>query len=674
MSIFHKGVKWMRVKSIKIRLLITFSVLILVVAAIIETISVRTGRTLLTKSAEETVQLLSNEGAKLVSSRVEALLNELSSITHHDEMLSMNLELQLPKLKKELLNTEFLDMAIVQSDGTATYTDGSESQLGDREYIKKAQNGMANISDVIISKVTGEPVIMVAAPIKEGNAVSGVVVGRMDGNTLSNISKDIGYGKKGYCYLINKDGQIIAHPDKNMVTSRFNAIEESKDDPSYESLSEAVKYMISKSSGFVEYEEQGHSLFAGFKKIKDTDWILVVTADKEEVLSPISKLEKTIYIIGTICLLISIIIVYIMGIIIAKPIIAMARISERVAALDITEKIPDRYLKRSDENGILARAMQSITDNLRKIIGEITDSSIQVSSTAQELTATAEQSAAASEEVSKTVEEIAKGASEQASNTENGSMHAINLGDLMEKNKECMHNMNQVSDRITGVINDGLKEIERLTVISEENSQAAKEIHDIIRRTHESTAQIGEASNVIAVIADQTNLLALNASIEAARAGESGKGFAVVASEIKKLAGQSASSTDYIDRIIKELQEIVAKAVSSMEKVNAISIEQKGSVSNTKQKYEAIMEAIGESQSALELVNESEDEMVKAKNEILDMLQTLSAIAEENAASTEEASSAMVEQSASMDEIAKSSERLAALAGSLQEIILRFKI
>jgi methyl-accepting chemotaxis protein len=111
-----------------------------------------------------------------------------------------------------------------------------------------------------------------------------------------------------------------------------------------------------------------------------------------------------------------------------------------------------------------------------------------------------------------------------------------------------------------------------------------------------------------------------------------------------------------------------------MERINEISKEQSHSVGSTKLKYESIKGAMEDSVEAINQLNASEDEMTKSKNGILDMLQTLSAIAEENAASTEEASSAMVEQSASMDDIAKSSERLASLAGNLQQIIMKFKV
>ena len=666
-------------KSIKFKLLISFSILIIATTLVVGLLAIKTGGDMLKDSAKDTVQLLSNEGSKLVDSRLQALSSNLITISMQEEIRTMDWEKQSPVLKDQLINTGFLDIAVVKPDGTATYTDGSESQLGDRAYIIKAFEGQANISDVIISRVTNEPVIMVAVPIKKGADVVGVLIGRKDGNALSDITNDTGYGVRGFAYIINTKGTIIAHPAKDLVLTQFNAINLfDEGDLSYEVFAKTVQTILDNKTGFIEYEDKAVdkknvSLLAGYSEIQNTDWIFVIVANKDEVLSAIPTLKLKMMTLTIICLIVSLILVFFMGATITKPMITISKLSGKIAELDVTENVPEKYLKMSDESGTLARSMQAITNNLRKIIGEITDSSLQVSSTAQELTATAEQSAMAAEEVARTVEEIAKGASEQAGNTETGSFQAIKLGDLIEKNREQMYNLNKASDKVTDVVNDGLKDIKRLSAITEENNLATREIYDIILKTNESTNLIGEASNLISTIAGQTNLLALNASIEAARAGESGRGFAVVASEIKKLAGQSATSTSYIDGIVHELQNNVTKAVESIERVNAISKEQSERVVSTNNKYLSISEAMEEAGTAVNQLNLSEEEMTKSKNEILDMLQTLSAIAEENAAGTEEASSAMVEQSSSMEEIANSSEKLAELAGNLQEIILRFK-
>ncbi len=664
-------------KSLKSKLLFGIISLVIILPLFISLISMYLFQTVLTRNAYSTVELLANDASKLVTSRMDVLEVELKKIAQQDAILSMDADKQLTYLKKQLSNTEYIEFAVVTKEGEAKYTDGTVSQLGDRDYIQKALQGETNVSDVIISKVTGQPVVMIATPIKDSpdsTQVKGALIGRMDGNTLSEITSDTGYGEEGYAYIINDQGQIIAHPNSELVLNQINPIKAVTEDPSYQSLADSEQIIIKHQSGSTAYDYKGRTLYAGFQKIEGTSWIMVVTAVREEALAAIGTIFKVILIALGTGILISLPIGYFVGNSITKPISIMAGLSDRIAALDITGNIQDKYRKKKDEIGTLANAMQHITDSLRSILHEVSDSAVELSSTAQQLTATAEQSATSSEEVSRTVEEIAKGASDQAVNTESGSEQAIHLGKLIEENRSHVGEMNQVFDRITDVVNDGLKEIRHLAEISEESSKATKDIYDIIQKTNESAAQIGDTSSVIAAIAEQTNLLALNASIEAARAGDAGKGFAVVAEEIKKLAGQSSKSTEYIDGVVRELQLVVTSAVETVKKVNLISEEQSISVGNTKVKYKSIRSTVDESQKAIGLLNASVEEMTKAKNDIMDMLQTLSAIAEENAASTEEASSAMLEQSASIEEIAHSSERLSLLAVNLQEIISKFKL
>lgn len=664
-------------KSLKSKLLFGIISLVIILPLFISLISMYLFQTVLTRNAYSTVELLANDASKLVTSRMDVLEVELKKIAQQDAILSMDADKQLTYLKKQLSNTEYMEFAVVTKEGEAKYTDGTVSQLGDRDYIQKALQGETNVSDVIISKVTGQPVVMIATPIKDSpdsTQVKGALIGRMDGNTLSEITSDTGYGEEGYAYIINDQGQIIAHPNSELVLNQINPIKAVAEDPSYQSLADSEQIIIKHQSGSTAYDYKGRTLYAGFQKIEGTSWIMVVTAVREEALAAIGTIFKVILIALGTGILISLPIGYFVGNSITKPISIMAGLSDRIAALDITGNIQDKYRKKKDEIGTLANAMQHITDSLRSILHEVSDSAVELSSTAQQLTATAEQSATSSEEVSRTVEEIAKGASDQAVNTESGSEQAIHLGKLIEENRSHVGEMNQVFDRITDVVKDGLKEIRHLAEISEESSKATKDIYDIIQKTNESAAQIGDTSSVIAAIAEQTNLLALNASIEAARAGDAGKGFAVVAEEIKKLAGQSSKSTEYIDGVVRELQLVVTSAVETVKKVNLISEEQSISVGNTKVKYKSIRSTVDESQKAIGLLNASVEEMTKAKNDIMDMLQTLSAIAEENAASTEEASSAMLEQSASIEEIAHSSERLSLLAVNLQEIISKFKL
>ncbi|MDU5082454.1 methyl-accepting chemotaxis protein [Tissierella carlieri] len=410
----------------------------------------------------------------------------------------------------------------------------------------------------------------------------------------------------------------------------------------------------------------------GLITIRTADKIL--TAELGEASHIVSILQGKIIkdtMINVIC---GIFIVYFIGNAITKPIVAGINHLQKIASYDIRENIPEKYIKRKDEIGRLAKGLEDITNNLREIINDINRSAEQVAAASEEMMAITQQSAIAIEEVARTTEEISNGASEQAQHTEEGSTKAISLGEIIEKDIAYMKDLVNGSSKIIEVIDDGLVEIERLSNITEESNSATKEIYTAILKTNDSSNKIGEASNIISSIAEQTNLLALNAAIEAARAGEAGKGFAVVAEEIRKLAEQSSNSTDSINQIVSELQGNAKNAVTTMERIEDIIKEQTVSVVSSKDKYMLISEAVKDTERTVDELNSSSVEMEKMKDEILSGLQNLSAIAEENSAATEEVTASMEEQTASMGEISKGSEDLASLAQDLQLVIGRFKI
>jgi len=345
-----------------------------------------------------------------------------------------------------------------------------------------------------------------------------------------------------------------------------------------------------------------------------------------------------------------------------------------IANLDVSKDVPIKLRNRKDEVGKLSQAMQTTTNNLRDIIGKINNACQSLASSSEELTATANQSASAADEVARAVEGIAKSASDQAKSTEEGSSMALLLGEKIGRNQQDLKKLNIASTKVAAIVEEGLKEIERLYEVSIESEQETEEINKVIIKTNESANRIGEASSMIEKIAEQTNLLALNAAIEAARAGEAGKGFAVVADEIRKLAEQSSASTKVIDEMVVELQINSNSAVEIMKKVAANVKEQLNSAKGVKEKYMNISEAMKETEKLLIQLNLSGEEMEKMKGDIMNTLQNLAAIAEENSASTQEVSASMEEQFASMEEISSASEGLASLAQELQNDVLKFKI
>lgn len=661
-------------KSIKAKLIVYFSVIVLLSSLVVGIISLMYSSKSLTFEAEKSLLEMSKEGARITQARIETQLKTLEIMASLDEIKSMDWSLQKGVLENTVNKTEFMAIGVVGLDGLAHYTDGTVENLADRDHVLSALAGKATISDVIPIGLNGQTIMRYVVPIERNGQIVGALVGRSDGENLSLITDDIGYGERGYSYVVNDKGTIIAHPNRDMVLELFNPIYKRETDDSLDSLAKAFEKILAEKKGITSYTFNGNDLYAGYAPIEGTGWTLVITANVEEVLASIPSMRNSIMLAGILIILISVVVTYFSGNMISKPIVQLTSYSEKVATLDLTEPLDKGLLERDDEVGLLSKGMQNLINSLRDVIKEIDYSSEQVLSTSEELTASSQQSAVAVEDVARAVDQIAKGAGEQAESTEMGSFKAMELGKTIEEDLTCSKNLTLATGKIVEVVDDGLVEIENLYRITEEINKESKKINDIIRKTNESANAIGQASNVIASIAEQTNLLALNASIEAARAGEAGRGFAVVAESIRKLAEESSKSTNYIDEIVRELQGNAENAVATIESLGQISKEQTNSVINSREKYLTIRDAVNDAMKAVEDLNISGKKMEKVKNEILDMMQSLAAIAEENSASTEEVTASIEEQNAAIQEIATASESLSNLAVALQTAINKFKI
>lgn len=405
--------------------------------------------------------------------------------------------------------------------------------------------------------------------------------------------------------------------------------------------------------------------------------ILFVGVSKDEaailIKDALANIRNVFTGIMLVAILLATIVTFIIGKKITDPIIISVNHAKKIADLDISHNIPQKIINQDDEIGSLARSLEGITKSLRKFIVTIADASQQMASSSQQLTATSQQTSIAAEEVARTIEEIAKGASDQARDTEQGAGRVGEIGELIEKELHYIKELNISTDEVTRLKDEGFEVLEDLVEKTEVNTKASEEINKAIISTNNSAEKINSASQMIKNIAEQTNLLALNAAIEAARAGDAGRGFAVVAEEIRKLAEQSSSFTEEIALIIKDLTGKTENAVQRMKEVSKLSALQSESVGITKEKFQGIATSIENTKKAIELLNTSGQAMDEKKGEIIDVIQSLSAIAEENAAGTQEASASVEEQAASMEEVAGSSEMLAKLAEELQESIAKFK-
>lgn len=663
-------------KSIKTKLTIYFSILILFVSGGLGIIAYIYSSNSIMKNVKETLPQITNEVTRVVQARIESQFKQLEIIAGRTRIKDKNntVEDKILALQEEVERNGYLMMDVVDKNGLAIATNGKQYNLKDRVYFQKAIKGERALTNPIASKEDGSLIMIFAVPIKENNEVIGVLAAIKDANSLSNMVEGVIYEKTGYAYIINEEGTIIGHKNRDLVLKEYNLIENSEADGNSKELAKLTKEMIAGKSGVGEYDFLGEHKLMGYMPIEGTTWSLAVTSSTKESLGMLEDMKtKFLWAIG-IFLLIGIVVAYFIGKSIVMPIIAATEHAQIIASRDLTRKVPEVFLAKEDEVGKLAKSFQYMTNNMRDLISSLMESSEHVALSSEELTAISEQSSKATEQVARTIDEIAQGAGEQARNTEEGSFKTIELGKMIEKDQNYLMELNTSSERVIKLIHEGQGIIKDLAEKTDESEDATREIYEGILKTNESSKQIGYASNVITSIAEQTNLLALNAAIEAARAGEAGKGFAVVAEEIRKLAEQSTASTKEIDTVVKELQVNAENSVEIMEKVKHITNNQVEKVGVTKVKYDQIGNAIDRTMEMIEKLNISGKEMDKKKDEIIEIMQNLSAIAEENAAGTQQTSAVTEEQSASMEEIANSSEGLTQLAQELQGIISQFKI
>ena len=329
---------------------------------------------------------------------------------------------------------------------------------------------------------------------------------------------------------------------------------------------------------------------------------------------------------------------------------------------------------RSDEIGVMGRAVTKLQDNVSTMISKVMTSAEHVAAASQQLTASADQSTTAINQVAESIVNVAGACTEQFVEVENATSKAEELkkhmgtfsNTLKDSSKEIDHT-NEAADSGNKAVKHAVQEMQRI-----ETSVTASA--DVIAQLGEESEKIGKIVDAISNIADQTNLLALNAAIEAARAGEHGRGFAVVADEVRKLAEQSQTSAKEISSLIGSIQVKSQDAVLAMQegvanvKTGADAVDEAGKTFAT---ISNRITAVAKSSAQMEKIVQ---DLVASTDVITQSVEKINVKSREVASESETVSASGEQQSATMHEIADASRSLAEMAQQMQDIIGKFKI
>ncbi len=355
-----------------------------------------------------------------------------------------------------------------------------------------------------------------------------------------------------YAYMVSPDGTMLYHKDASKIG---NPVENA-----------AVKDIVSKlasgtqvPNGSCTYEYKGADKVAGYAFTKSGN-IVIVTADRDAMMSSVDHMKLTLIIIGIVCLIIAVVLVAFFTIFMLKALDKLVPMINKTANYDFTEDPEAEALsKRGDEIGVIARALAKTRNNLRDMVGLISRAGSSIDTNVNMLQATIDKVGNICENNSATTETLAAGMEETAATT---STIAQNVTSVQENARD----IDKLADEGAKLSDEVSRRANELAETTELASRKTMEMYDAVKIksdeaivASQAVNKINELTGTIMAISSQTSLLALNASIEAARAGEAGRGFAVVATEIGNLANQTSEAVTNISGIVEEVNSAVGQ-------------------------------------------------------------------------------------------------------------------
>lgn len=466
-----------------------------------------------------------------------------------------------------------------------------------------------------------------------------------------------------YMYVVQNDGTMLYHPTKEKVGQ---PVENAVIKGVVQQLQDGKK----PGTTVVEYDFNGTTKYSAYT-ILNNENILVLTADESEALAGITTVTGVAVGIIAIVVLIAIIISFIMGRRLMRPLVKVSTIIEDVANGNIEADFS--VVKESnDEIGLIIEKMKELTQSLGNIVGKIRNSSDTMSSNSYELNDTSSQTLAANNEISKAVEDVAEGSTGMAASI---SKINENLLEMSNETKDINESVNEIRNQTTAVQDSSKIMNNKIKSMQDSSHKMDDGISAISKRIETVNTTVDKVSNIVSVIEEissETNLLSLNASIEAARAGDAGKGFAVVAQEIRVLSDNTNTELENIKQIISSLVEECRYCVQASGTIVEDNAKQKEEIKAVLDEFGSLDEQIQKTAEKADEIEELVTAMIELNDDITKSSNSLTDVSAANAAATEEMNANIEELNAMMHGVSEMAGHMNNESDGLKEALSFF--